>query len=143
MPDIFHEFPVKASVERVFEAVATPGGLDLWWTLRSSGDARVGGVWELFFGEGYDWRAVVTRCEFGRLIEWQMTPGDADWKGTRVGIELAPIEGGTRVNFWHTGWPEANAPYRISAFCWAMYLRLMKKWCETGDVVDYARRLDA
>jgi hypothetical protein len=36
-----------------------------------------------------------------------------------------------------------NEHYRISTFCWAMYLRLMKKAIETGEVVPYAVRLDA
>ena len=37
----------------------------------------------------------------------------------------------------------ANAHYRTSAFCWAMYLRLLKKYVETGEVVPYERRLEA
>jgi len=32
MADIIHEFTVKAPRERVFQAFATPEGLDSWWT---------------------------------------------------------------------------------------------------------------
>lgn len=143
MPDILHDFPVNAPLERVSDAFATPQGLDAWWTLRARGEARVGAIWELHFGEGYDWRGVVSRTEFGRLIEWTIKLSDADWNGTRVGAALTPIDGGTHVRFWHEGWPEANAHYRTSAFCWAMYLRLLKKYVETGEVVPYGRRLEA
>lgn len=46
------------------------------------------------------------------------------------------------VLFYHTGWKEANAHYRISAFCWAMYLRLLKRYVESGERVRYEERLD-
>lgn len=42
MADIFHQFPIKASGQQVFQAVATPTGLDAWWTPRSSGQPTVG-----------------------------------------------------------------------------------------------------
>ncbi len=60
-----------------------------------------------------------------------------------MGFALAPMEGGTHVAFSHTGWPAANAHFRTSSFCWAMYLRLFKRYVEAGEVVPYARRLDA
>jgi len=37
MPDIFHDFPIKVSPDRVFETINTPRGLDAWWTMKSSG----------------------------------------------------------------------------------------------------------
>ncbi|REJ76150.1 MAG: hypothetical protein DWQ47_11070 [Acidobacteria bacterium] len=75
-----------------------------------------------------------------------------DWDNSRVRFELTEkaLEEGssssvsvTDVLFSHTGWPEGNDHYRISCFCWAMYLRLMKKWVEDGTMVAYAKRLDA
>ena len=37
VPDILHDFPIKAPLDRVFQAVSTPEGLDRWWTKRSEG----------------------------------------------------------------------------------------------------------
>ena len=143
MSDILHDVPVAAPPGRVWEACATPQGLDAWWTLRAKGDARVGAIWELYFGDAYDWRAIVTRAEYGRLIEWTMARSDADWEKTVVSVELEPSGDGSLVRFRHRGWIASNAHYRTSSFCWAMYLRLMKRWCETGEVVPYERRLEA
>ncbi len=47
----------------------------------------------------------------------------------------------TQVRFEHTGWPVANDHYRISNYCWAMYLRLLKRYVEAGEVVPYEKRL--
>ena len=142
MPDILHDFPVSASPARVFDAFSRPAVLDAWWTLRSSGSPAPGAVYELFFGVGYDWRAEVSRCEPGRAFALRMTRADTDWTGTTVAVTLEPLENGTHVRFAHTGWPSENAHYRTSCYCWAMYLRLMKRHLETGEVVPYEIRLE-
>lgn len=66
----------------------------------------------------------------------------ADWNGSHVIFELAPHEIGTWVRFQHLGWPDANEHYRVSNFCWAMYLRLLRRYLEHDDVVPYDQRLE-
>lgn len=139
MADILYEFPVAASAARVFAALSTAEGLDAWWTLA----AVVGDGYELGFGAGYEWRAEVVERKEGVAFVLRMTVADDDWRGTLVGFRLEEREGVTWVGFSHTGWPEANRHYRVSAFCWAMYLRLLKRYCETGEVMGYAGRLGA
>lgn len=142
MADITHDFPVAAPPARVFAAFADPTLLAAWWTVRSSGQPKLGATYELYFGEPYDWRAKVSACEPEREFELTFTRADADWTGTRLRVELTPSEIGTQVRFSHRGWPSENDHYRTSCFCWAMYLRLMKRHLETGEVVPYERRLD-
>jgi hypothetical protein len=59
-----------------------------------------------------------------------------------VGFLLQEKDGLTQVSFHHTGWPENNEHYRISCYCWAMYLRLLKRYVEYGEVVPYEDRLE-
>jgi uncharacterized protein YndB with AHSA1/START domain len=142
VPDIFHDFPIFVSPDRVFEAVSTPDGVDRWWTKSSSGQQSLGAEWELHFGPGYDWKATVTKCDPGHGFELELTEADPDWKGARIGFRLDPGENRTRVRFHHLGWPQANEHYRISCYCWAMYLRILKRWLEHGETVPYDERLD-
>jgi uncharacterized protein YndB with AHSA1/START domain len=142
MPDILHDFPIAAPVARVFAAISTPAGLDAWWTLGSSGEARIGAEYELFFGEEYDWRATVTRYTPDHAFAFGMTQASDDWIGTTVSFVLDERGDQTWVHFAHTGWPAASDHYRISSYCWAMYLRVMKRWIEHGEVVAYEKRLD-
>ncbi len=143
MPDIRHDFPINAPVRRVFEAVATPAGLDAWWTKRSAGVPSEGTEYELWFGPEHDWRGRVTRCVEASEFELEIVSADEDWTGTRVGFRLAPADGHTQVRFYHEGWPDGNEHYRISCFCWAMYLRILKRHLEYGESVPYEDRLDA
>ena len=78
----------------------------------------------------------------GAEFELEMTRSDPDWNGTRVGFVLERQGNGTAVRFHHLGWPEGNAHYRTSCYCWAMYLRVLKRHLEFGENVPYEKRLD-
>ena len=142
MADILHDFPIFAPPEQVFEAITSPEGLAMWWTERTAGEPTPGTTYELGFGPSYQWRAAVRKRIPPAEIEWEFTQADADWLGTRVGFRLVPKGNHTQVHFHHTGWPEVSAHYRTSSFCWAMYLRLLKRYVEHGEVVPYEERLD-
>lgn len=143
MADIYHQLPIKASREKVFQMIATPAGLDAWWTKESAGTPVAGAEYELGFGPPYDWRAVVSRCVPGREFELELTRSDADWDGTRVGFALEERDGVTQLRFHHTGWPELNEHFRVSSCCWAAYLRILRRNIEYGEFVSYEERLDA
>ncbi|MFZ0819801.1 MAG: SRPBCC domain-containing protein [Candidatus Acidiferrales bacterium] len=143
MADIVHEFTINAPRKKVFEMVSTPKGLDLWWTKTSSGEAKKDAEFELDFGPGYVWRAKVKKCDPPALIEFEITDAQKDWFETRVGFVLeAEKNGVTRVRFHHTGWPVGNKHWRVSNFCWAMYLRIMRRYLEYGEEVAYEKRLE-
>jgi uncharacterized protein YndB with AHSA1/START domain len=142
MPDIFHDFPIHAPAERVFQAVSTPVGLDRWWTKRSAGEPKEGATFALWFGPAYDWRARVSRCVASSEFELEIVSADKDWIGTRVGFHLEEKDGTTSVRFHHKGWPDANEHWRISCYCWAMYLRILRRYLEHGEDVPYEKRLE-
>jgi uncharacterized protein YndB with AHSA1/START domain len=141
VPDILHRFPIAAPTDRVFEAITTPAGLDQWWTARSTGVPRMGAVYQLWFGPEYDWRAMVTECLIDRTFELELTAASADWVGTRVRFELESMREGTSVGFSHSGWGSTSEHFRTSSFCWAMYLRILKRHLEIGERVSYNDRL--
>jgi uncharacterized protein YndB with AHSA1/START domain len=143
VPDIFHDFPIFAPAQAVFDGVSMPAGLDQWWTDRSSGTPKRGNEYGLWFGPKFAWAARVTECVAREKFELEITKADADWTGTKIGFALSPIEGGTQVRFHHNGWPHLNDHYRISCYCWAMYLRILKRYIEHGETVPYAKRLEA
>ena len=142
MADILCDLPIKASPDRVFQAVSTPAGLDTWWTKRSKGTAALGAPFELWFGPEYDWRATVAACEPSTRFELLITDAGPDWRGTRVGFHLEGRPDLTQVRFHHTGWPSANEHWRISCYCWPAYLRLLRRYLEQGEVVPSEQRLD-
>ncbi len=143
MSDILHDFRVAAPLAEVFAAITSPAGLDAWWTKSSSGAPTPGTTYAFNFGPGYQWEAIVHSCVPDTEITWEFTRADDDWTGTRVRFELEEEGNWTQVRFAHLGWRDANQHYRTSCYCWAMYLRLLKRHVEHGEFVAYESRLDA
>ena len=142
MADIYHYFPINASIEKVYESISTPGGLDTWWSKSSVGKPRQGEMYRISFGADYNWKAVVSKYVPGKEFELTMTDADADWLNTKVGFSLINKNDLTELHFYHTGWKEDNEHYRISNYCWAMYLRVLKCNVEFGETVPYEDRLN-
>lgn len=142
MPDIFHDFIIKAPVSQVFDGISSPAGLDSWWTQRSSGIPKAGNEYMLDFGPGYEWKAKVTKCVKDKAFELLLTDAQEDWRGTSVGFELEHHKHGCLARFCHRGWSEENDHYRTSCYCWAMYLRILKRKIEYGEDVPYVQRLE-
>jgi uncharacterized protein YndB with AHSA1/START domain len=142
MPDIIHYFTVNDCIEKVFSLVSTSEGLNKWWTRSCGGVARKGEVYRLDFGPQYEWEAVVEEVRPPYLFELRVMRSDNDWMGSKIRFELSQGEGQTHVRFFHTNWPVDNEHRRISNYCWAMYLRLLKLNLETGLFVPYEKRLE-
>lgn len=140
MPDVLHQFVIEAPRETVWSYFATPEGVAKWWTASGSGIAELGAVWQFYFTPEYDWRARVTRCEPNVAIEFTIVEAMADWIGTKVGVELREDNGKTIIDFYHRGWAEESDHFRISSFCWATYLRLLKRHIEHGEFTPYGER---
>ena len=142
MADIFHNFPINAPSAEVFLAISSPAGLNNWWTDTCQAVPGAGAEYEMGFGPGYDWTAVASKFVPDSEFQFTFTKADKDWQQTVIDFQLVEKSGVTEVTFGHLGWPELNEHYRISCFCWAMYLRLLKRFVEFGEVVPYAQRLD-
>lgn len=142
MHQILHELDIEAPAAEVFDAFATSDGLDAWWTRGSSGQPKAGEEYRFYFGPDYDWRGRVHRLKPGLLIEWEITKADRDWVGTLVAAEVEDLGNRTRLRFRHSGWVEANEHFRQTSYCWALYLRILRRFLEQGIFVPYHARYD-
>ena len=142
MPNLPYLFAIKSPRVQVFRAIASPEGLNSWWTKTCSGEPVEGSTYELGFGPEYTWQAKVSRCIPDSEFELVLTKADSDWQGSRLVFRLREKKGSTEVDFQHLGWPTDNEHFRISCYCWAMYLRLLRRYVEFGETVPYEDRLD-
>ncbi len=140
MADIEQELLIAASPAQLFTAVTTPAGLDSWWTLSSDGKPVAESEYTLGFGPGYDWRARVQDVELDHVFELLITEADDDWRGTQVRFEITASDDRCRLRFRHLGWNEASRHYRVSCHCWALYLRLLRRYLEFAEIVPYDQR---
>jgi uncharacterized protein YndB with AHSA1/START domain len=140
MQTIFHDLYIEAPVAKVFEGISSPALLDEWWTNKCKGVPKTGEEYELWFTPQYIWQATVTKCVPNKEFELIVHDSDIDWDGTKVGFIVQEKGTGTKLQFYHSHWKEANEHFRISSFCWATYLRILKRFLEKGERVPYEQR---
>ena len=138
---VTHYLYINGSIDQVFQNIATARGLAQWWASGAAGHMELGAMVELDFGVDYRWQAQVTEMVPPVEIELTFTKADPDWLDTTVKFQLVQLTEAVEVRFWHKGWKEANHHYSVSCYCWAMYLRVLKRFVEHGEFVDYADRL--
>lgn len=137
---IYHDIAIKAGDSAIFRALSSPDELINWWPLKCSGDARLYGHYQFYFGEAYDWKAEVIDFRPVQKFSVRMLEADEDWTNTVFSFELAPSDSGVLVQFSHTGWSSCNAHFRRTSFCWAMLLNGLKNYVERGVIVPFEKR---
>jgi len=137
MVDILHRVGIKASSEKVYEALATREGLAGWWTTNTRGDSELGGVIKFRFSAadgreigGVDMKVLELRP--AERVLWQVVEGPPEWMGTKVSFELKQEGDYAIVLFKHLNWKE---PVEFMHHCstkWATFLLSLKALVETG-----------
>ena len=140
MNHIQHQFKIDARPEKVFDAIATPTGLNSWWSLESDGKPELNEIYRFFFGPDYDWRAQVIHVVPGKELTWQMTEAMDDWLPTQVVFKLLPAEDGCTISFSHANWPDAGEHFAATNYCWGQLLRGLKEFVEQGKIVPFEQR---
>lgn len=69
-----------------------------------------------------------------------MTKSDTDWNATSFGFDLKTIDKAVSIEFWHVNWPECNAEYKQSSYCWALLLNGLKNYIEKGIIIPFEDR---
>jgi uncharacterized protein YndB with AHSA1/START domain len=129
-----HREWIRASREKVYDAFATSEGLNGWWTVGGSVDARPGGRMHFRFA---DWGADKINAEFdGRVVEarrperfvykWGIRESE-----TTVELTFEEKDGGTLVQVREYGFADV-ASLAGNSTGWGVVLTLVKFRVERG-----------
>ena len=137
MTDIIHRVGIKASSERVYQALTTIDGIAGWWTQHTSGISEIGHtiVVQFLSPEGKELGSMhmeVKVLDPGKKVQWYITKGPEEWIGTDVIFELHEEEDFTIVLFGHRNWQQE---VEFTAHCsmkWAVFMLSLKELIETG-----------
>jgi uncharacterized protein YndB with AHSA1/START domain len=137
MVNIIHRIGIKASSQKVYEALSTIEGISGWWTQHTSGISEVGKTIVVRFLslEGQEIGSMnmeVKALEPGKEIHWTFTAGPEEWIGTDVIFSLHQEGDYTIVLFAHRNW---RMEVEFKAHCsmkWAIFMLSLKELIETG-----------
>lgn len=137
---LYHDLYIKASAELMYQAVSQPEHLINWWPLKCSGTPQVSTEYNFNFTDEYNWYGKVITAKPNEAFHIKMTKSDEDWNHTSFGFDLEAKEDHVHLKFWHSGWPNCNAHFRHSSYCWAILLHGLKSYVERGIVVPFEER---
>jgi len=137
---IYHDLSINVPKSIVFEALTNPALLVKWWPYKCTGIPEVGELYNLFFGDPYDWYGEVIECKDDTLFKIKMTLSDDDWNETIFGYELSDEDNKTLIRFSHIGWKSCNSEFRNTSFCWAMLLKGLKNYLENNVIIPFEQR---
>jgi len=138
--NIYHDIDIKASPQRVFKAISQANELINWWPKKCSGQCQLGAIYNFYFTDEYDWLAQLDKMTPNEFIQFKMTRSDKDWEKTYFNFKLKVIEEKTRLTFSHCNWREINHHYRRSSYCWALLLKGLKEYTESGIILSFENR---
>jgi len=135
---IVEEITIKASAERVFEALTDPEQRTQWWgsegrfqTTDVESDLRVGGRWKMSgigFGRPFTITGEYRAIERPRLLAFSWLPSwQVDASETLVRFDLSEANGMTTVRVTHSGLtPEGVEAHKG----WAQILDWLRQFAE-------------
>jgi len=127
------ELFIKASPQRVFQALTTQEDLERWFLVKAEIDLRLGGAIRFEWGPGMVEVGKILVCEPPHRLSysWEATgPGP-----TTITFELTRENAGTRLHLIHTGIGEGEDWDTYSTAVdsgWSAHLKDLTSWIETG-----------
>ncbi len=133
MAEIHHRIGIKASAERIYQALTTNEGLASWWTNDVTGAGGIGSIIQFRFnGGGPDFK--VTELVENKAVHWQHSGSMPEaWMGTKITFQLEAEEDQVFVRFKHINWQEASDFMAHCSTKWAVFLLSLKEALENGQ----------
>ncbi|MFQ5652657.1 MAG: SRPBCC domain-containing protein [bacterium] len=134
MAEIRHLLRIKATPEKVYEAISTQEGLSRWWTTHTRAEPREGSLATF----GFNKSATVFKMRIDVLdptkrVEWTCLGGHPEWQNTNLFFDLHKEDEETVLNFGHLNWKSADGILPLCSFDWAKYLMSLRAFVETGE----------
>ncbi|MBC9911722.1 SRPBCC family protein [Chitinophaga varians] len=136
MVNIWHRLVIKVAPEEVYKALSTQTGLAGWWTPDTIAKPEIGSIARFAFGD-YFKEMKVTALQPSKQVKWECRKAVDEWVGTTITFDLEPHKDGTTLFFHHDGWKDYSPTYAVCTYDWAMFLRSLKKLCQTGKGAPY------
>lgn len=120
-------FTVDQSPEEVYAAILN---VPAWWTGQVEGTTdEIGAEFSYRHPPQHYSRQRVTELEFARRVVWRVVDSElsfvsepAEWTGSDIVFDIAPVDGGTELRFTHVGLLPQVECYDACSTGWIHYV---------------------
>jgi uncharacterized protein YndB with AHSA1/START domain len=132
MAEIRHNVVIKATIDKIYDAVTTQQGLESWWAKQSIAKPEAGFVNVFTFGKFRN-EMEVTELVINKRVEWKCINSIDEWIGTNISFDLEEKDGRTILRFTHSGWRAVTDTFAGCNYDWGRFMTSLKSFCETGN----------
>ncbi|WP_152270330.1 SRPBCC family protein [Agriterribacter humi] len=131
MAEIRHNVVIKATPEKIYQAITTQEGLANWWAKQTTAKPDVGFVNTFTFGTFRNEMKVIL-LNPNKKVEWKCINSIEEWMDTNISFDLEEKEGRTLLRFTHSGWRAVTDTFAGCTYDWGRFMTSLKSFCETG-----------
>ncbi len=131
MAEIRHNVVIKATPEKIYQAITMQEGLANWWAKQTTAKPDVGFVNTFTFGTFRNEMKVIL-LNPNKKVEWKCINSIEEWMDTNISFDLEEKEGRTLLRFTHSGWRAVTDTFAGCTYDWGRFMTSLKSFCETG-----------
>jgi uncharacterized protein YndB with AHSA1/START domain len=131
MTTINHKLVIKASPEKVFEAITSQEGLQSWFAKQSTAKPEVGFTNTFTFGTFVN-EMEIALLKPNKRVEWNCTRSIEEWVNTTISFDLEEHNDRTILRFAHADWKAVTDNFASTNYDWGRFLASLKSLCENG-----------
>ena len=134
MPEIMHLIKIRATQDKVYQAVSTAEGIRNWWTRDAVLDPKVGGSGEFgFYGHRMVIKVKIAELTPPAHVAWEdISSTGGGFDGTTISFDLKSDAGITELLFTHRGFKMGSDNIASATTRWGFYFLSLKRYLETG-----------
>jgi len=129
--DIRINVVIKAAPEKIYDAITTQEGIESWWCKNTIAKPELDHVNIFVFGKFRN-EMKVNKLIPGKTVEWKCINSIDEWIGTDISFNLEGKNGATVLRFAQAGWRDVTDTFAGCTYDWALFMKSLKSFCETG-----------
>jgi uncharacterized protein YndB with AHSA1/START domain len=129
--DIRINVVIKAAPQKIYSAITTREGLESWWCKHTTAKPELGFVNVFTFGNFRNEMKITTLTPNNK-VEWKCISSIEEWIGTCISFDMEEKDGKTILRFVQSGWKAATDTFAGCTYDWALFMKSLKLFCETG-----------
>lgn len=138
--DIVHDFRIKTTAQKLYEAITTENGIHGWWAKDADVGRNTGEISRMRFAKeagAVEMHFRIDAMVPSKRVSWTCVknPNPA-WIDTMIDLEIDQVNP-SEVNFrfnhshWDPKW-KGQLPYEQTKEGWNHFMISIKEYCETG-----------
>lgn len=137
MARVHHRVGIAGDINKIYNAMHVPEGINGWWATSTDGTPGAGQVLDLHFSDVVTLSFRIDALEKNRLIRLHCVEGPGPWQDCSLDFSFKPDEDQVWVDLVHENKSASNDDFLYFSTKWTCYLLSLRDYIESGKGRPY------